>query len=726
MRVLQTKSDADEFDRLPEIVSPAHQAFDVQTLWRIVVARRLIVLGTVIAALAVTLIAWMLIVPQYRATAVLMLDPRKNSVADVDAVLSVVPTDPASIQNQIQILTSRRLAASVVQKLGLDRDGEFGAGFDAAGKNAANVNAGLDASVDRVLRGLSVDQAGLSSTITVSVAAAEANQSARITNAWIDAYVEDQLNAKFEATQTAAKWLEERVRQLASQVQGDDVAVQKYKAENGIVDTGAGGSLIDQQTANVSTQLINAKADFAQKSAAYQRVLELQRSGRAGDATQVVASPVIGQLRTQLSELERQEAEYSERYLDQHPKLIDVRAQVRDARGRIGAEIRRAVEGLASDVAVSRANVTSLEASLKDLQTAFQVQSSASVKLKALESIAASSRSRYESLLTRLKEVQGQEGFASTDVRIVSRAVAPRVASPRWASVFGIAIPASLGLGLLLAFILEGIDTSLRSNEHIRRFLGLPTFATVPETTHAWSHASELVVREPTSSFAEAIRGLYLGLTAAGDDASPKTVLVTSGAPAEGKTTIAISLARLAVRSGRKVLLIDADFRRPSVASAMGLSSAKGIVQVLRGEIPVERCIVNDPLSGAAVLLCTDKPRDPADLLSSSAMGTLIASLSNGYEFIVVDSAPLRPVHDTWSLTRFVDTTLLVVRTGVTPRDVVLAALRALRSMRANVAGVALARAKEDPAYGYRSYFADTRAETLVLVEKPASQRDAA
>jgi len=726
MRVLQSKAEPDEFDRLPEVVSPAHQSFDVQTLWRIVVARRLVILGTVIAVLAVTLVAWMTIVPMYNATAVLMLDPRKNSVADVDAVLSGVPTDPASIQNQIQILTSRRLATRVVQKLGLNRDRSFGAGFDAAAQSEAGANLALETSVDRVLSRLSVDQAGLSSTIRVSVSAADASQSARITNAWVDAYLEDQLDAKFEATQTAARWLEQRVNLLASQVQNDDAAVQNYKAENEIVDTGAGGSLIDQQTANVSTQLINAKADLAQKTAAYQRVLELQRAGRAGDASQVVASTVIGQLRTQLSELERQEAQYAERYLAQHPKLIDIRAQVRGTRSSIAAEVRRAVEGLANDVLVSRANVTSLEASLKDLQIAYQGQNSASVKLKALESIAASSRARYESLLSRLKEVQGQEGYYSPDVRIVSRAVAPRVASPRWVSIFGLAIPASLALGVLLAFVVEGFDTSVRSNEHVRRLLGLQTFATVPETTHAWSHASELVVREPTSSFAEAIRGLYLGLTAAGDDPSPKTVLVTSGAPAEGKTTIAISLARLAARSGRKVLLIDGDFRAPSVASAMGLTSTKGVVQVLRGEITVERCVVNDPLSGAAVLLCTDRPRDPADLLSSGAMETLIATLRDTYEFIVLDSAPLRPVHDTWSLTRFVDTTLLVVRIGATPSEVVLAAFRALRSMRANVAGVALARAKDDLAYGYRSSFAKSKAETLHLVETSASQRDAA
>jgi capsular exopolysaccharide synthesis family protein len=719
MRVRQPLTEADEFDRLPEVVSPEHQSFDVQALWRVVVARRLIILGTVVAALGVTLAAWMMIVPVYSATAVLMLDQRKNSVADVETVLGGLPTDPASMQNQIQILTSRKLATSVIQKLGLDR--EFGAIRSETVEGPA-----LEASVDRVLKHLSVEQAGLSTTLTISVAAADASQSARITNAWVDAYIEDQMNAKFEATQKAAAWLELRVGQLASQVQGDDAAVQKYKAENGIVDTGTGGSLVDQQTANVSTQLINAKAELAQKTAAYQRILELQRSGRAGDASQVLASPLIIQLRTQQAELERQQAQYAGRYLSQHPKLIDIRAQVRDTRSRIAVEIRRAVEGLANEVAVARANAASLETSLKGLQTAFQDQNSASVKLKALESIAASSRSRYEALLSRLKEVQGQEGYASPDVRIVSRAVAPRVASPRWASIFGIAVPASLALGILLAFVLEGLDTSLRSHEHVRRFLGLEAFATVPESTHGWSHESELVVREPASSFAEAIRGLYLGLTSAGAETPPKVVLVTSGAPAEGKTAIAISLARLAARGGRKVLLIDADLRHPSIASAMGLTSATGLVQVLRGEVPAERCIVTDPLSGAAVLLCTDKPRDPADLLSSGAMETLIAGLRSTYDFIVVDSAPLRPVHDTWPLTRFVDTTLLVVRMGATPREVVLTALRALRSMRANVAGVALARAKEDPEYGYRNYLAGANREGSALMEPSVSQRNAA
>jgi receptor protein-tyrosine kinase len=178
-------------------------------------------------------------------------------------------------------------------------------------------------------------------------------------------------------------------------------------------------------------------------------------------------------------------------------------------------------------------------------------------------------------------------------------------------------------------------------------------------------------------------------------------VLVTSAAPGEGKTVVALSLARVAARSGRKVLLIDADFRRPAIAGLLKLPlGSKGLVEVLRGEAPIERCVVSDPMSGVGVLACTDKPSDPAELLTSAAFENLLVKLRTAYDFIVVDAAPLRPVHDTWSIARLVDTTLMVVRSGHTPRDVVVSALQTLRSVGARVAGVALTRGKADTRYG--------------------------
>ena len=306
-------------------------------------------MGTVGGVLALALVSFLFITQTYSATAVMMLDQRKNAVADVNAVLSGLPTDTASLQNQIQVLTSRQLASRVVDKLKLDRDPEFNTqiatGFwgmfaPAGAIETRRDEKGREAAINRLLKQLTVQQVGASTSMTISVASIDAAKSARLTNAVADAYVEDQINTKFDATLKATEWLSHRARLTAAQVQADEAAVQKYKAENGIVDTASGGSIVDQQTVSVSAQLINARADLAQKEAIYDRVLQLQRTGRAVEATQVVASPLIALLRGQQADLQRQEAELSTRYLPNHPRLIDIQSQKQDTRRKIAGRSR--------------------------------------------------------------------------------------------------------------------------------------------------------------------------------------------------------------------------------------------------------------------------------------------------------------------------------------------------------------------------------------------------
>ncbi|MEQ1868284.1 MAG: CpsD/CapB family tyrosine-protein kinase, partial [Micropepsaceae bacterium] len=218
------------------------------------------------------------------------------------------------------------------------------------------------------------------------------------------------------------------------------------------------------------------------------------------------------------------------------------------------------------------------------------------------------------------------------------------------------------------------------------------------------------VVRRAGSSFTESIRGLNLSLmTMDAGTSPPKVILVTSAVGGEGKTVVAASLARLAAKTGRKVALVEADFRRPSLARAMNVSTAfGGIAQALKGDLPVERCMMTDELlPGVSVLACNEAVRDPSETLASGAMEALLANLKAKYDLVIVDAAPLLPVHDTWPLTRIADATLLLVHAGRTSREDVLAAVRALRTMHARVAGVALTRSAADPRGAYRDYIGD-------------------
>lgn len=724
VRVNQPLVPIDDVERLPEpFVTTQSSSFDLSTLLGILYARKNIIIATVAVALALTVVALALITPKYSATAVIMLDDRTNSVADVNTVLGGLPTESASVvQNQIQVLTSQQLAGRIVDKLGLEKDPEFNKELspglmtlfgllptdDASSLPLRpSLAQGREAAVERLLKHVSVEQVGVTTTMTISVASVDAAKSARITNAYAEGYVEDQLTAKFEATKKAAGWLSNRVREMAAQVQSDQVALQAYKAEHGIVDAVGGGSLVDQQTASVNVQLINAKADLAQKTALYNRTLELQRAGRAVEASQVVGSPLIAQLRAQEAELQRQEAQLSSRYLPKHPKLVDIRSQMSDTKSKIAGEVARVIDSLANDVAVSRANVQSLQNSLDQLQSKSQTENSASVKLKALESTAMSSRSIYEGLLSRLKEIQGQEGIAAADARIISRALEPTAASPRPASVLGMAVPASLVLGLLFAFLAEALDPSLRTTEHVDRYVGLPVLTTIPEISsqNGRQQVAESVVSDPSSSFSEAIRGLYLGLSLSNADRGPKVLLVTSAVPGEGKTVVAVSLARLAARNGRRVIIVDADFRRPSVARTMGLEGETGgVVDVLDGRLPLDQCVVQDPRSHSLVLPGTGKAMDPSDLLTSNTLEKLIVTLRAKYDLVIIDTAPLLPVNDTLALAQLGDATLFVTHSGKTPREAVITAVRGLKAKKAVVAGIALTRTKIDPRYGYQEY----------------------
>ena len=275
----------------------------------------------------------------------------------------------------------------------------------------------------------------------------------------------------------------------------------------------------------------------------------------------------------------------------------------------------------------------------------------------------------------------------------------------------GAALPLSILLGLGLAFGAERLDTGFRTTQQVEQTLGLPVLGTVPELrdSRKGSKAADRVLKKPMSAFAESIRGIQLGIALSNVDAEPKVIIVSSSVPGEGKTTVAINMARLAARSGKRVVLIDADLRRPSLARTMGLSKVEfGISEALSGQESLDRCLAKDPRSNVIVLPCIEKVPSPPDMLASSAIEKLIRDLRQAFDVIILDSAPLLPVHDTRILSRVADTVLFVTRWEKTPRDAAQSALRSLSDAKVPVAGVVLARADTGRfqcyTYGHQDY----------------------
>src|SRR6202000_1688201 len=293
---------------------------------------------------------------------VVMLDPRKNSVTDMSAVLAQVEGDPASLQNQIQILTSRDLAAKVVAKLKLEDDPEFNPALArpgigqvlsdlSAALNPRNWFARDDAGTeaqrlhDRVLdtfaKHVDAEANGLSTAISVTATSRDAAKAAHIANGLVDAYIADQIATKRNAASGATLWLTQRIRDLAEQLRQQEAAVATYKAVHGLNDSAPGSSLVDQQMAGINTQIVQARSDLAEKQAQSDRAQELMRSGDSANIAQVISSPLIIQLRTQQAELIRQEGELSTQYGPLYPKMKALEAEKSDLDQKIAQEANR-------------------------------------------------------------------------------------------------------------------------------------------------------------------------------------------------------------------------------------------------------------------------------------------------------------------------------------------------------------------------------------------------
>lgn len=653
---------------------------------RVVEARSGLILGTVLTVAVLIGAAAFLWPEHYTATAVVMLEPRKNNITDLSAVLSQMPTDPASLQNQIQILTSRELAGRVVDELKLADDPEFAPRTDDPALRHDGV-------IDVFLKHLSVDTIGLSTSLSIGFASKEAAKSARIANAVAQAYVEDQVDAKFDITRKTTQWLTDRVQALSLLVQASEEAVQRYKAQNGLNDTtAAAGSIADQQMAAISTQLVQAQTDLAAKQAAYERVTALAKSGNAANGSQAAASPVVTQLRAQESDLIQQEAELGTRYGPRHPKMMQIRSQKRDLESKINIEVGRVAETVGNDLATAQAQVNSLQGSLAIAERQSASQNMARVKLKALEADAASTQSEYEAFVTRLRETQDPEADQIPDARIISHAAIPASPSgPPRSLLVGAALPAGLLLGLLLALIAERGNSSDLPAPSYRRTRA-PATIKIPEPAGGISAGlADLVAQQPNSPFAKAIAQLRRKIAPATPGQGARVVVVTAAVNGEGKTSVAVSLARSAARAGLKTVLLDGNFRSPQVAQTIGAAPQRGLVAALTGRLPLTQCFFPDPRSSAMVLACTQGLKNPTQLLNSQAMTQTIEQLRAMCDLVVIDTIPVLSADDAHTLSRHADTVLVVTRPRHTSRTTLARATRSFDDSNAELSTVALA-----------------------------------
>lgn len=685
----------------------------VRKLWR----RKLTVIVATAVMLAAAVMAVKTMTPLYLATAEVLIGVPSSNVGNTEASLEKMVVDRDTVESQGHVIRSRSVAKRVVQRLALDHDpefngalrpkslfarlkGMFSSGDGSKTDTAEKKQREFERVVSSVLNAVEVAPAERSHVLEIDVRSQNPEQASKIANAFADLYLEQSLIRKAETTEKANEWLSGQLQKLRTQVDQDERAVEDYRRANGLYATST-ESVTTQQMGELNSQLVIAESAKAEADAQYDQATSMLKQGKdAKSIPQVLASPIIQALEEKKTEVEQRVAELSEVYGPKHPTIVNAKAQVRDIDAKINLQVRQIVASLKNQQVAAQARYNTLKNTFDKSQANVGLTNEQSIKLRQLEREAEASGQLFQNFLQGYKETSAQRNFQQPDAWVISHAGIPDRADypPKTAILFG-AIIGGLMIGGLLALFAESLDQTLHTAKDAEDATGLPTLALIP--TIKPKAAADHVLQEPNSAFSEAVRKLHTRLVLGQPDEPPTTLMLTSSLPDEGKSLISVSMARLLAYTGRRVILVDGDFRRPSLHTLLGRTSGPGLVELLNGDTTPDEAVYRDPDSGLHAIFAGRVPPGGAYVPDFERMRALIASLARHYDLVVLDTPPILVGSESLHYASLVDTTVFVARWRHTPQDVIGDAVRQLRGTGCSIAGVALAQVVPEQ---YRRY----------------------
>lgn len=705
----------------------------LRKLWR---HRRTILVSTALLGGIATFVAWSL--PSYYVSeARVLVGVQSPRVFNAEAVITDSNPDAERVQNEGFIIQSRTLAKTVIDKLDLGNNPNFNPELRkpslwarlnpmaAAGQwlahfrgNTAAKNEPVDANlsqrdnrlIDILLSHVDVSLLGRSYVLSVKVDNTDPTLAAKIANTLAETYLDYQRADKVATLDRVDKFLMDRVAQLRDQVQKSDQAVETYRRAHGLYkSSGNGQGVTGQQLAELNTQLIAAQTAKAEAEAKLNEAKAVSKNGVGGESVpEVLRSPLIVSLKQQQADAERKLAELSANYGPRYPGMQSARSEVGNAQAKVATEVAKTIDGLAREARAADAHYQALNQNFEKLKSQMGAVNEDSIQLEALERDATVNRNMLDAMLNRAKQSNGADAILQANAKLVSPAAPAEAASfPPKTLIAFLGGFGGLLLGAAIALLREGSDATFRRADQVEGVTGLPVLAMVPQLSGRGSPPMQ-VLRHPTSTYSEALRRVQIGIELSDAAASPKTILFNSATPGEGKSDMVSSLGRLMASNGRRVLLIDCDWRSPRLHTIFRCSNRHGLAGLLSDStVRMDDILHHDTLSGVDVLPAGDWSPKQAHLLTSDRMHQLIDALTPHYDCIILDTAPALVTADVLALSRMVAKVIFVVRWARTRQDATIEALKQIIDAQGEVAGIVLSRviSKEYRKYGHRDPF---------------------
>lgn len=668
--------------------------------------------GVLGASVLLALVATLLMRPVYTATTQIEVSRELKNITSVQGVDSEqVGRDLEFYQTQYSLLEARSLAERVMRRLRLDGLENF---WDSHGVDPTVLDEGSGAiqrrtgqgsgarqrvALELLLQNVSTQPIRGSSLIDIGYSSYDPEMSAQIANAWATEFIAQSIARKFDSTAEAREFLEQRLAELRSKVEDSERALVDYATARNIITIDAGSNnptgsaqMRERTLAADSLQALND-----QLTAATGARIQAQAEAQSGGGAKTNAT--LSTLRQERANAGAQYAELMVQFEPGYPQAQAVQQQVRELDRAIAREEARIGRDYDEQFEAASAREAQLRTRVSTLSGEVQSQRRDSIQYNIYQREADTNRQLYDSLLQRYKEI-GVAGVSANNIAVIDRAEPPaKPSSPNLLLNLVLALVGGALAALGIVFVLEQAQEGLSDPTKVRDQLGIPLLGSVPRLADETDIPTE--IRDPKSDISEAYLAIRSSLAFTTDHGVPRSTMVVSSQPAEGKSTSALALATVLHRVGKRVVLVDSDLRNPSIHFYLGVERTTGVSNYLAGEADY-RSMLHSISNGFDFLPAGPPVPSAAELLSGDRMATLVRELEKDYDHVIVDSAPILGLADAPLIGRTVEAIVFVVEAGAVSVRGLRAALDRLSSGHAPLVGVILTKFDEKNAdYGY-------------------------
>ncbi|MEZ5440741.1 MAG: polysaccharide biosynthesis tyrosine autokinase [Lysobacterales bacterium] len=691
------------------------KGFDFRGYWNILVKRRWAILIAFAIVMLTGVVATFLVTPIYRATAVIQIDRQAAQVVNIPGVEPVESPwyDREFFETQIQLLTSRSMAEKIASELPLDNP-VFGVltepswmdqAVNAVTGNQPTPFAELPPDQQRrmlvnvVRYGLDVAPIRNSRLLQIYFQSPDPRLAASVANAIAYGYIEANLERKVDTSSYAKSFLEDRLEQIKLKLQESEIALAEFAQRESFVNVANRETLLTSELEALTGALTAAKQSRIEADA---RARQAQ-GARAMSHPLLLENAGVQALRSTRAKLE---AEYQEKlltYKPAYPLMQQLRSQIEEIDKQLQAEVDLVRASLQAGFAAAQQQETMLKEQVDRLTREVLEMQGRSTEFTVLEREVETNRQLYDALLQRYKEIGITSNVEANNISIVDPALVPaRPFTPNLKRSLLASALLGLVLGVALAFLLEYLDDTIKLPEDLERKLGLSILGVIPKLD---GRAPEDALADPRSALSEAYRSVRTSLQFSTDHGVPKCLLITSPSAAEGKSTTAVALARNFAQLGRRVLLIDADLRNPSLHRILATDNAVGLSNYLAGKIKPAGALKGTKTLRLTMIPAGPLPPNPAELLAGPKMLSLVTLASEKFDQVIIDGPPVMGLADSPILSNMAAGTLLIVESGSTRIATAKSAMKRLMAARSHLIGAVLTKFDARIAgYGYGGY----------------------